>query len=37
LLSGVAIAAMQRWQSHVVALVTNPPSAEIVPLRRKRA
>jgi integrase len=29
------IAALQRWQAHVVALVTTPPSAEVLPLRRR--
>jgi integrase len=28
------IAAVQRWQAHVATLVTSPPSAEIVPMRR---
>jgi integrase len=28
------IAAIGRWQAHVAALVTDPPSAEVVPLRR---
>jgi integrase len=30
------LAALTRWQSHVMSLITEPPSAEIVPLQRRR-
>jgi integrase len=30
------IAAIGRWQAHVAALITDPPSVDVVPLRRTR-
>ena len=28
------IAALNRWQAHVIGLVTDPPTAEVTPMRQ---